>query len=237
MFEGLDRPILQALRLHVELEADVSDALTALHARESSKLGELLHEARVLASQLDPSRAGIESRLDLETWLRTVLRGPHDHAWFDTRVQSGRRGWADMPPLPSALLIARVRHRLTEMAGALGGPNVTASRRVADAVGRLFDLEVAIVVLNLDTRPIADSKREETRFVGVAAREAALAVGSALAVIETSAYLIGRYSDLSAPRYSDVERHLIRIAKQVESAKKQLRQLLEAVKGVRPLGH
>ena len=238
MLDQVDRhPILDALRTHVALDAEVSDALTALHAREGAGLGEVLSEARALATQLDPSGGSARSRLDLETWLRTILRGPHDSAWFDTRVECGRQGWTGVPPLASAVVIARLRHRLTEVAVAWHEPTDGMAARVAHALGRLFDLEMAIIILDIDTGGTALANRDEVDSLRPTQRDAALAIGNALAVIETSAYLIGRYSDAGAPRRSDVERHLDRIAKHVVRAKQEIAQLLHLMKGPGSLVH
>jgi hypothetical protein len=238
MFDRLDRrPILHALRTHVALDNDVSDALTALHARKVAGLGELLTEARALADELDPSQGGAGSGLDLETWLRTMLHGPHNGVWFDTRVESGRQGWADMPPLASAVVIARLRHRVTEMAAVWHDPTGATADRVAAALGRLFDLEMAIIIVEVDLAPVLVASRDETDAIRSAQREAIFAIGNALAVIETSAYLIGRYSDRDSPSRADIDRHLDRIAKQVVRTKREVGQLLKAAVGGRPLVH
>lgn len=238
MFEGLDRaPILHALRMHVDLDADVSDALAALYAREGARVAELLRETRVLAGQLDPSKDGIGSRLDLERWLATILRGPHDRTWFDARIRCGREGWADMRPLAATLLIARVRDGLIEISSANGDQPGAAGHRVTNALGRLFDLEMAIVILDVEFGAIVVLDRDGADPIRSASREAAVAVGNMLAVIETSAQLIRRYFDLTTPRRADIERHLQRIAKQIDGARTEVRQLLEAAMAARSLMH
>ncbi|HVZ73482.1 MAG TPA: hypothetical protein VHJ20_13970 [Polyangia bacterium] len=224
MFEGTH--VLDILRLHVALDADVSAALTSLHDRAKVDLATLLREARVLAAQLVQSQDGVESSLDLERWVGTLLRGPHDRTWFDARIECGRQGWAGMPPLESAILIARVRHRLTEMAKAFATPGTPA--RVTEGLGRLFDLEMAILVLAPEPGAPRSGGPGGTDVTWFTARRASLAVGKTLAVIETSAYLIGRYQNAAAPRYADIERHLLRINEQVGSARKELRHLVEA---------
>ena len=238
MLERVDqKPILHALRSHVALEEDVSVALTALHSREGTGLADLMNEARDLVRQLTPPTAGSGTRLDLESWLRTMLRGPHDGAWFDTRVECGRQGWTEIPPLASAVLMARLRHRLTEMAIACHSPTEGMGGRVANALGRLFDLEMAIIILDVDVGASVATGDREIGSARSAEREAVLAMGNALAVIDTSVYLIGRYFGQASPPRSDIERHLDRIAEHVLRAKKELGQFLRALGGIGPLMH
>src|ERR1022692_3470872 len=110
------RPVLDTLRNHVALDADVSDALDAFKEREKESLSVVLNEARDLVGHLAPrAHGGHPSQPDLESWLGAVLRGPHDGGWFDERVRSRLPGWSDLPPLTCVLVIGRVRHRLTEI--------------------------------------------------------------------------------------------------------------------------
>lgn len=220
------RPLLSALRAHVALDRDVSEALTALYVREPDGLAALLDEVRNFARELRASPAEMGSRWNLEGWLGTLLRGPHDGAWFDTRVECGRQEWADIPPLASAVLLGRVRHGLTEMA-AWGAGTSGMEGRIANALGRIFDLEMAIIVVDgVQTGGGARSDGDDAQSLAEQ-RGAVLAIGNALAVIETSAYLIGRYSDPATGRASDIERHLERINDQVRRAQKALLRVLE----------
>lgn len=238
MLEPADRnPILNALRTHVALDAEVSDALTALHAREGAGLAELSSEVCELAERMDPSKEGRGSSLELGPWLGAILRGPHDSKWFDARLESGRQGWVDVPPLSSAVLIARARHRLTEMARASHEPTGGMGDRLANALGRLFDLEMAIIILDIEVGATALGKRGEDGPLRSTQREAVFAIGGALAVIETSAYLIGRYCSQDSPRLSDIERHVDRITRQVLRTKTELGQLFQGVTDVDPLRH
>lgn len=225
--------MLSALRSHVSLDSDVSDALTALHAREGARLAVVLKEAREFAGELDSSQERPGSKLDLDAWLGRVLRGPHDGTWFSVRLRSGRDTWGDVPPLASAVLISRVRQQLTEIAATCDDVGTTAPR-IMSALGRLFDLEMAIIILDLGAGGADDVG---PTYAPSVPQEATLAIGNALAVIETSAYLIGRYCAQGSPPTADVERHVERILRQVERTKIALGQLAKAIARLSPFVH
>ncbi len=221
------RQALEALRNYVALDADVSDALDALEQRENRSLSAVLHEARDLAVRLAPEgERGLPSQLDLEGWLSAVLRGPHDDGWFDEHVRSHPRGWSDLPALTCILLIGLVRHRITEIAASTPLELKQGRERIADAIARLFDLEVALVHFNTSATTASAPPRSEDDPPSSLSKETSARVFNALGVIETSAYLIGRYSALVAPGNANIERHLDRISKHVQWTTSEIMRLI-----------
>jgi hypothetical protein len=227
------REVLDALRNYVVLDADVSDALEALGRRENGSLSAVLHEARDLAVRLAPEGdRRLPSQLDLEGWLSAVLRGPHDEGWFDKHVHSHPRGWSDLPALTCILLIGRVRHRITAIAAATPLELKPGRERIADAIARLFDMEVALVHFNRRVTTASAPPRSEDDPPSSLSKETSARLFNALGVIETSAYLIGRYSAQVAPGNANIERHLERISKHVQWTNSEIMRLI----GVQRLG-
>jgi hypothetical protein len=217
LVESEHQPILDAMRDLVAFDPDVSNALEALEQTERESLSVVLNEAGNLARRLAPRRDGERrSRLDLESWLRAVLRGPHDGPWFDERVRSGMRGWSNLPPVVCVLVIGRVRQRLTEIATMRPAKLEPRRERIADALARLFDLEVALVHFDPDLTKNSATTASHVDPLNAMPSEASARILNALGVIETSAYLVGRYSAEASPGNANIERHLDRISKHVQ---------------------
>ncbi|HZL20156.1 MAG TPA: hypothetical protein VFG23_20660 [Polyangia bacterium] len=217
LVESKHQPLLDAMREDVALDPDVSDALDALRQTERESLSVVLSEARDLAGRLAPRPDGERrSQLDLESWLGAVLRGPHDRLWFEERVRSGMRGWSNLPPVVCVLVIGRVRQRLTEIATMTSVTLEPSRERIADALARLFDLELVLVHFDRD---LTDDNAFATTHVGplgAIPSETSARIFNALGVIETSAYLVGRYSAEASPGNVNIERHLDRISRHVQ---------------------
>ena len=225
------RPVLEALRRHVLLDPGVSGALTALHERERDALTVVVREACDLAGRLDPTRDGRHQSQDaLESWLGAVLRGPHDGSWFDLRIRSPLRGWSDPPTLASVLVIASVRQRVTEIAAATSPKPDHTTGRIAEALARLFDLEVALAHFHLDMTGDGRTTVAEVDPVRALVGEAGRNIRSALGVIETSAYLVRRYTQQVAIGHPRVELHLGRIVKHVQQTQQEISRLVEATR-------
>ncbi len=228
------QPVLETLRTHVALDSDVSEAITNLCGRAGESLSNLLSEANDLATRLEPEDVGQRrSQGYLETWLEAVLRGPHDDRWFDERLRSRHRGWTDLPPATSAVVIGRLRHRLTEIAAEGTASWDSLGARVATSLGRLFDLELALTLGELDDKLFKSAAAVDFDPILPIVEAANLAVGNALGVIETSAFLIRRYSSRIAPGHDGIERHLDRISKHVQQTKVEMGRIV-AVARQRP---
>jgi hypothetical protein len=224
-------PVLEALRSHVTLERPVSDALTALHGREGESLSAVLTEARDLALRLEPDRErGAQSLLDLEDWLGAVLRGPHDERWFDERLRSSLRGWSDLPHVVCVLVIGRVRQRLTAIATATSAGSEPANEGIADAIARLFDLELALMQLRSRVAGAGAPTPAEEGGVSDVLDQVSSNIRNALAVIETSAYLVHRHSERIAPGHARIEHHLGRIVKHVHRTHHEVARLVETAR-------
>lgn len=228
--EPIRQPLLEAWRSYVFLEQDVSDALSSLHEREEESLSVVLSEARDLAGRLEPREdQGHQSQQDLESWLGAVLCGPHDERWFDERVCSHLRGWADLSRVASVVVIGRVRHRLTEIATITSAKLNHGSERITNAIARLFDLEMALS--HSDFESDADTATVgEVDPLGALGKDSLNNIVSALGVIETSAYLVRRYSEQVAPGYANIARHVGRILKHVRRTNLEIVRLVGAAR-------
>jgi hypothetical protein len=88
--------------------------------------------------------------------------------------------------------------------------------RIADALARLFDLEVALVHFDPDLTTNSATTASHVDPLNSMPSEASARILNALGVIETSAYLVGRYSAEASPGNANIERHLDRISRHVQ---------------------
>jgi hypothetical protein len=130
----------------------------------------------------------------------------------------------------SAVVIARVRHRLTEIAAEGSAIQNPLADRVAAALARLFDLELALTLGELDDTDFKSAAIVDFDPVRAIVDAANLAVGNALGVIETSAFLVRRYSAQISPGHRDIERHLDRISEHVQQTKKEMGRIVGATR-------
>ena len=220
------QPVHEALRNHVSLPGDVSDALTALPERDRESLSVVLSEARHLADQLESREAGEHpSQTNLERWLGAVLRGPHDESWFDERVRSGLRGWSDLPPVVHILVIGCVRQRLIDLVISTSPSLIHSRERISDALARLFDFELALVHLDSSVGDETQGPISEADPLNALPGETSLDIRNALSVIETSVYLVRHYSE-RGPGHANLGRHLDRILKHLHRTKLEIVRLV-----------
>lgn len=113
------------------------------------------------------------------------------------------------PSMASTNLIGRVRRQLAEIAVTASTEHELSGVGIANALADLFDLELSLVLRNVEPENDVD-------------------FWNALAVVETSAFLVGRYSEQAPAHAADVGRHVARIAEQVQRASAAFARLTQA---------
>lgn len=227
------------IKAYVGFGAADTDLLRALGAKveaELPKISEVFYERMVA----HPGAVGVFEDLaqvhrlkaTLVDWLRTGLAGPHDEAFYEGRLRIGRRHVQISLPqqyMFTAMDVVRLElRRLLEVAEA---ERPEQRRRLSDAVDRWLDLELAIMLQSYREHSDALlSRKERLAGIGQVAGTIGHELRNPLGVIESSLYLVRRR--LGADER--VDRHLDKIAEQVQSANDIITDLLEMVREQAP---
>lgn len=172
----------------------------------------------------------------LTDWLSRVLAGPHDEAYLARHANIGRvHVRIRLPQQFMFTAINRIRTNLTRVAY---DEVANAQRRQAtvDAIGRVLDLELA-VMLDTYRTDLIDQMRAQERLatVGEMAATVAHELRNPLGTIQSSLYLAQRQIASLGAEDPILEKHCQRIADQVELCGSTISNLLELAKNRRPL--
>lgn len=171
-------------------------------------------------------------KLTLVDWMKTGLSGPHDEAFYESRLRIGRRHVQIALPqqyMFTAMDVVRLELRHLVEREEAERPEVR--RSLSDAVDRWLDLELAIMLQSYREHSDALlSRRERLAGIGQVAGTIGHELRNPLGVIESSLYLVRRR--LGADER--VDRHLDKIAEQVQSANDIITDLLEMVRDQAP---
>jgi signal transduction histidine kinase len=164
----------------------------------------------------------------LVDWMASGLAGPHDAAFYERRARIGRRhvriGLPQHFMFTAMNVMRRDFHRLIERTY----PDAVELRRAAiDAVDRLFDLELAIM-LQTYREDSEDRLRRTERLatIGQLAANIGHDLRNPLGVIESSVYILNKRVE----RDEKTDRHMRRISEHVASCNRIVTDLLEMVR-------
>jgi len=236
MSPGVAETLLEELRRYVGWGSEDERALRALHGPAQPRfhaITEIFYETILRHDQARASLVGGESRVGhlkvtLQHWLDTLLRGPWDQAYLETRCRIGRQHVKIA--LPQHYMFGAmnvVRRELNQVIDDvyLSRPaELAAARR---AVGRVLDLELAIMLHTYREDLLAAQARQERlatfgQLVGSIGHE----LRNPLSVMETSLYILrGKVPDEEGTR-----RHLDRIGDQLRAANGIITNLLDIIR-------
>lgn len=163
----------------------------------------------------------------LAVWLDSGLAGPHDEAWYERRARIGRvHVQISLPQryMFTAMNVMRTDVReIIEMAY-VGAEQLAERVRVNDALDRLFDMELAIMLHTYSEDSEAKMRRRERlATVGQLAASIAHELRNPLSVMESSVYLIRR----KVTEDPKMTRHLDKIEAQIRTSGGIITDLLE----------
>jgi signal transduction histidine kinase len=168
----------------------------------------------------------------LEDWMRTGLAGPHDHAYYVRRSRIGRRHvLIGLPPrfmFTAMNLIRRDFHHLAEKHFA---HDPAARLLLDDALDRLFDMELAIMLQTYQEDSDARLRRHERlATIGQIAASIGHDLRNPLGVMQSSLYILRKRVGEDAR----MQRHVEKIDSQIRVCDDIIRNLLELARNTPP---
>ena len=168
----------------------------------------------------------------LEDWMRTGLAGPHDQAYYVRRSRIGRRHvLIGLPPrfmFTAMNLIRRDFHHLAEQHFA---HEPAARLRLDDALDRLFDMELAIMLQTYQEDSDARLRRHERlATIGQIAASIGHDLRNPLGVMQSSLYILRKRVGEDAR----MQRHVEKIDSQIRVCDDIIRNLLELARNTPP---
>lgn len=168
----------------------------------------------------------------LEDWMRTGLSGPHDEEFYQRRARIGRvhvRIGLPQRFMFTAMNVMRrdFHHLIDEHFGNKPGEQ----QRIHDAVDRLFDIELAIMLQTYHEDSDARLRRHERlATIGQIAASIGHDLRNPLGVMESSLYLVRKRIDTD-PR---ALRHIDKIGAQIKLCDEIISNLLELARHTPP---
>jgi signal transduction histidine kinase len=236
----MPEPVFEELKRYVRFGEPDERALRALHAAAAPQFEQVaaVFYARILSHE-DARKAlvGGESsvgrlKVTLVAWMDTLLSGPWDEAYWQARYNIGRvhvRIGLPQHYMFTAMNVIRVE--LARIAWARFHRDPDELEAVRDALGKILDLELAIMLDTYRDDLLAEKARAERlstfgQLVGSIGHD----LRNPLGVIETSAYILrGRVGEDQR-----AVKHLDRISEQLRIANGIISNLLDMIRD-RPL--
>jgi two-component system, NtrC family, sensor histidine kinase HydH len=236
----MSETLFEELKRYVAWSAEDEEALRALHgpaAPRFAAIAEVFYAAILGHDEARRSLTGGETqvghlKVTLQAWMDRLLRGPWDEAYFEQRARIGRyHVRIDLPQHYMFGAMNVIRRELNAIVDEAYATDREALARARRAVGRILDLELAIMLHTYREDLLARQARVERlstfgQLVGSIGHD----LRNPLGVIETSLFILrGRVSEDERAR-----KHLDRIGEQLGVANGIISNLLDMIRN-RPL--
>ncbi|BDG06247.1 sensor histidine kinase [Anaeromyxobacter oryzae] len=232
--------VFDELKRYVRFDAVDEQALHALHVharRDLDRISEVFYDRILSHDEARKALVGGESRVGhlkvtLVAWMDSLLSGPWDEAYWANRFRIGRvhvRIGLPQHYMFGAMNVIRTELMRVAWEGFHADP--PALERVRNALGKILDLELAIMLHTYREDLLAQAARaERLSTFGQLVASIGHDLRNPLGVIETSLYILrGRIGDDERAR-----KHVDRIGEQLNVANGIISNLLDMIRN-RPL--
>jgi len=232
----MEETLLGELKRYVDWSTEDEEALRALHAAAAPRFGDIaeVFYATILRHEgARKSLAGGEVqvghlKVTLRAWFDRLLRGPWDEDYFEVRSRIGRRHVnIDLPQHYMFGAMNVIRRELNAIVDETWLHDPPALGRARRAVGRVLDLELAIMLHTYREDLVAQAARSERLSTfGQLVASIGHDLRNPLSVIESSVFILrGRVGPDER-----VHKHLDRIGDQLSIANRIITNLLEIIR-------
>lgn len=230
---------LESLKTYVGFSTDDAEALAALIPAAEPHLRRIAQHFYACITEHPEAHQVLEGpeqierlKLTLEDWMRSGLAGPHDEEFYIRRARIGRVHVRIALPqrfMFTAVNVMRrdMHHLISEH---VDGPPALA-RRMHDAIDRLYDIELAIMLQTYHEDSDARLRRHERlATIGQIAASIGHDLRNPLGVMQSSLYLVRKRAG-EDPR---TVRHLDKIGAQIDLCDDIIKNLLELARNTPP---
>jgi two-component system, NtrC family, sensor histidine kinase HydH len=236
----MEETLLAELKRYVGWSATDEEALRALHgpaAPRFAPIAEIFYATILGHAEAKRSLTGGESqvghlKITLQRWMHELLTGPWDEGYYENRARIGRyHVQIDLPQHYMFGGMNVVRRELNAVIDEAYLPFPETLARARQAVGRILDIELAIMLHTYREDLLARSSRTERlatfgQLVGSIGHD----LRNPLGVIESSVYILRTRTGGD----ERVKKHLDRIGEQLGVANGIITNLLDLIRN-RPL--
>jgi signal transduction histidine kinase len=169
-------------------------------------------------------------------WFDELFRGPHDEAYFERRARIGRMHVRiDLPQAYMFTAMDRIRVRTADVLRAALSHDPPALQRASNALHQLLDIELAIMLETYREDLVAKNRTaERLATIGQFAAGIGHELRNPLGVVESSVFLVRQRLHQLGINDPTVERHLEKIANEVQRSNKTINELLELARSRPP---
>ena len=239
-----DPDSFDSLKEYVGFTDASAAALRGLHPLAQPQFPEIVDDFYAAITAHPDARATITGgeaqiarlKATLTAWLDSLLLGPHDEAYRQTRARIGRvHVVIGLPQAYMFTAMNRIRVQLGAVVRRALRDRPEELARSEDALNQILDLELAIM-LETYSQELTTKSEQAERLAALG--EFASGIGHELrgpiAVIESSLYLLRQHIGPEASAAPPVAKHLDRISDQLRRSRRTIDDLLELTRN-RPL--
>lgn len=233
----MDHDTFTLAKRYVDFDASMQAALKSFHPIAQPHFGPIVDDFYDVIELFPTARAVITGgreqikrlKLTLTEWLESLLAGPHDAAYLETRARIGRvHVRIGLPQEFMFTATNRIRTRLLEVAFAAYADRPEQHSKVLCAVNQILDIELAIMLATYREFFI-DRIRASERLATIGQLAASIGheLRNPLGTIESSLYLMRQRMGRIELDDAVLVKHHDKIANQVKICSKTINNLLD----------